>query len=330
MSNILINKSITASNSFAPYLPSKAIDGSYTPDSRWLTTEVYLHPYLVIDLGGCYWVNQWDAFFMGSIGWDSSYNVTGIELLGSTDNVVWRSLYYTNSNTGGQLNVSLIPSLVRYLKVIIWGGSTVNKAVASIVELEAYELPYAPFLSSLVPSTGTLSPAFSSRDLNYSISVAGSVNSIAFTPTALFNGPTIKVNGLTVNSGSQSQAIQLASGSNTVKIDVTYSNVTTTYTVVVNKENVTASYLSGLSVMDNYGNDVELDPMFSATVLDYSIYVDSSVESVSVTPSVKNSSSVIKVNGVIVTSNTPSDLIPVPTPISIEVDGSTTYTIGYM
>src|SRR5690348_691 len=57
-------------------------------------------------------------------------------------------------------------------------------------------------LSSLVISSGTLSPTFASSTTAYTASVNNATSSITVTPTANESHETITVNGLTVTSGS--------------------------------------------------------------------------------------------------------------------------------
>ncbi|HMZ65420.1 MAG TPA: cadherin-like beta sandwich domain-containing protein, partial [Leptospiraceae bacterium] len=59
-------------------------------------------------------------------------------------------------------------------------------------------------LTNLVPSTGTLSPSFSSTVFNYTMSVGNSVSSIQFTPTSSDTTARITINGATVSSGASS------------------------------------------------------------------------------------------------------------------------------
>jgi Cadherin-like beta sandwich domain len=76
-------------------------------------------------------------------------------------------------------------------------------------------------LSSLVVSAGLLSPAFAPDTTAYSVAVPDSVTSFAVTPAANENHATIKVNGAAVTSGISSSAVSLASGLNTITIEVT-------------------------------------------------------------------------------------------------------------
>jgi uncharacterized protein YhjY with autotransporter beta-barrel domain len=91
-------------------------------------------------------------------------------------------------------------------------------------------------LSNLIPSTGTLSPTFSSGTDSYNVAVPNSVAAITFTPTARDNNTTITVNGNTVASGAASPAISLSEGANTVSVVGTAQDSTThTYSVTVTR-----------------------------------------------------------------------------------------------
>ena len=98
------------------------------------------------------------------------------------------------------------------------------------------------YLSNLVLSSGTLSPAFGSNVLSYAASVANSVSNLTVTPTAVSANSVIsvRVNGggyANVTSGSPSGLLALNEGANTVDVQVTAQNpaFTQTYTVTVTR-----------------------------------------------------------------------------------------------
>ncbi|OYU71956.1 MAG: hypothetical protein CFE32_25150, partial [Alphaproteobacteria bacterium PA3] len=62
-------------------------------------------------------------------------------------------------------------------------------------------------LSGLVPSAGTLAPAFASGTTSYTASVPYATTDITVTPTAVNALATITVNGVAVTSGSPSGSI---------------------------------------------------------------------------------------------------------------------------
>ncbi len=96
-------------------------------------------------------------------------------------------------------------------------------------------------LSDLIVSAGALNPVFSSTTYSYIFSVLNSVSSIAITPIVSNVNTTIKVNGVSVTSGSASNGISLSVGSNTIIVLVTaQDNSTSTYTITVIRSTLNA------------------------------------------------------------------------------------------
>ena len=94
-------------------------------------------------------------------------------------------------------------------------------------------------LNTLTISAGTLSPTFASGTTSYTVIESSTTSSVTFTPTQTLSGSTIKINGVTVASGSTSGAIALSSGDNIITIVVTKNfNTTVTYTITVTRENI--------------------------------------------------------------------------------------------
>lgn len=83
-------------------------------------------------------------------------------------------------------------------------------------------------LSSLVPSAGTLSPALSDGNINYTIAVPNSVTSLTLNATTRNAHASFTVNGVPGTSGSPSQALNLAVGDNVFHLFVTAQDGTTT------------------------------------------------------------------------------------------------------
>jgi predicted outer membrane repeat protein len=99
-------------------------------------------------------------------------------------------------------------------------------------------------LSALILSSGTLSPVFASATTAYTAGVAGSSASITLTPTLSQANATIEVrvnNGsyAAVTSGSQSAALSLNVGTNTLDVRVTAQDGVSQkiYTVTVTRDN---------------------------------------------------------------------------------------------
>gem|GEM_PF-1078431 len=187
--------------------------------------------------------------------------------------------------------------------------------------------PSAPLrLSGLQLSSVTLSPAFSPATLQYTASVANSVDSITVTPATSANA-TITVNGANLTGGGIT--VNLNVGSNVITIVVSNSTGSTTYTVMVTRESVTPDPIPTLSNLQLSAG--VLSPTFSATTLQYTANVVNSVTSVTVTPTT-TATATITVNGANVASGSASGAINLnvgSNVITIVVSnsaGSTTYT----
>lgn len=91
-------------------------------------------------------------------------------------------------------------------------------------------------LSMLLVSVGTLSPAFDPAVLSYTVDEAADVSAVMLAPTSTDPNAKISVAGTPVGSGSASDPIAVAPGSNTVGVSVTSADgsASTSYTVVIN------------------------------------------------------------------------------------------------
>ncbi len=186
-------------------------------------------------------------------------------------------------------------------------------------------------LSSLTLSSGTLSPDFTSNFTLYTAIVADT-GSITVKPTGTDPFALIRVNGVQVTSGSASQSIPLALGSNTITVAVTAQDGsnTITYTVAVTRLRLTDSTLSGLMLSSG-----TLSPSFASSTTSYSTDVPNAVTSITVTPTVTDSNATVQVNDTLVTSGSNSQSIPLEvgsntiTIVATAEDGTTTsnYTV---
>lgn len=189
-------------------------------------------------------------------------------------------------------------------------------------------------LNNLVLSTGTLNPAFAQATISYTASVPNATTSITLTPTVADATATVKVNNVTVASGSPSGAIALSVGSNVITTVVTAQDGTTTktYTVTVTRAASSNANLSNLLLSAG-----SLNPAFAQATTTYNVSVGLATTSTTVTPTVADATATIKVNNVTVASGSPSGSIALnvgPNEIGIEVtaqDGSTKfYTVTVM
>ncbi|MDO3624657.1 cadherin-like beta sandwich domain-containing protein [Mucilaginibacter sp. BT774] len=161
-------------------------------------------------------------------------------------------------------------------------------------------------LTNLAVSRGKLTPAFNSRVRTYTDKVANSVTSLSATPTVSDSAATITVNGKAVVSGTPSDQIPLAVGSNIITTVVTAQDGITkdTYTV-----NVTRAPSSDACLIDLAVSQGKLTPAFNSRIRTYTDTVAHSVKSITVTATVSDSTATITVDGVAVGSGTPSGVL---------------------
>ena len=162
-------------------------------------------------------------------------------------------------------------------------------------------------LINLVPSVGSLDPAFVSTTNNYVDSVSNAAKTITLTPTATDINSTITVNGKPVVSGTPSDQIPLAVGPNIITTVVTAQDgvTTKTYTVNVIRAPDSNANLIGLAVSKG-----TLSPVFNSGIVAYMDTVSNATTSITATPTDSDSTATITVNGKPVVSGTPSDQIP--------------------
>jgi predicted outer membrane repeat protein len=132
-------------------------------------------------------------------------------------------------------------------------------------------------LSGLALSQGALNPDFEPATVAYTALVSNSVSSLTVTPSANEGHATlrVRVNGGSwspVTSGSPSGPLLLDEGENTIEVEVTAQDLTTTtYTITVTRGSGDSS-LSGLDL-----GGLDLVPPFDPGVLDYQLTVTSGV-----------------------------------------------------
>jgi len=185
-------------------------------------------------------------------------------------------------------------------------------------------------LANLAISSGTLTPAFASATISYAASVPNTVNSVKVTPTISDATATVKVNNVTVASGSASADIALAIGANTIKTIVTAQNgATKTYTVTLTRVPSSNALPTSISLTPHS----TLVGVTGPAYLNYTSSVFNSEASVQVTPIAKDATATITVNGAAVTSGTLSAPIALNvganmlTTVITAQDGITTRTI---
>lgn len=179
-------------------------------------------------------------------------------------------------------------------------------------------------LSKLTVTPGALQPAFSSDVTNYTVDVANDVDSVTVTAQPQDPGATVSINGQTTTS--QSVSLGGAGSSTTIPIIVTAQNGNEkTYFVTVNRLGTNNANLSNLTVTPG-----SLQPAFNANTLNYTVDVNSTVGSVTVTATKADANATVFINEVLGTSRTINlPAAPSSTEVNVQViaqDGTTTKT----
>lgn len=117
----------------------------------------------------------------------------------------------------------------------------VTSGTTTIYTLNVTRASNASYLSSMILKNDRnnevpLTPPFTRATLTYSASVGSGIASVSVTPTAEDPGATIKVNGVTVISGQESDQISLNPGPNTITVQVSApGGGQSNYTITVTK-----------------------------------------------------------------------------------------------
>ncbi|MCU7885214.1 MAG: cadherin-like beta sandwich domain-containing protein [Candidatus Thiodiazotropha sp. (ex Lucinoma annulata)] len=155
-------------------------------------------------------------------------------------------------------------------------------------------------LSELTIDGIALDKAVQADQLNYSVSVDFSQDSITLTPVVADSGATIRISDSEVTSGTVSAPIVLDVGENRIDIVVTAGNrsTTVTYTLTVSR----ASASSGASLSDLGLTGAMLDQLFQPSQTTYSASAGFLQASVTLTPVTTDIGATIHVNNSEVTS----------------------------
>lgn len=170
---------------------------------------------------------------------------------------------------------------------------------------------------------GNLAPAFAPASYNYTLDVASSVDTLLLSPAASDYGT------VTVNGGSSATPVALATGNNSIDIDVTAQDGVTSqrYTLLVNRASPVGDLsLAGLRLVGVDGSSNSFVPDYSSNTLSASVLYATS--RFTVAPTAADSQARITVNGQSVASggsSPPVDLSGASATVTIVVsaaDGS--------
>ncbi|MCO5949745.1 cadherin-like beta sandwich domain-containing protein [Mucilaginibacter flavidus] len=165
--------------------------------------------------------------------------------------------------------------------------------------------------------------------VDYTATVPNTTSSVQIMPTSQSTTSTIKVNGVTVASGTASAAIPLSVGDNVVNTVVTAQDgvTTKTYSIKFTRQISVNANLAGLKLSSG-----TLTPVFAAGTISYTAMVTNATNSITVTPATSDAGATVKVNGTTVASGTASAALPLvigPNTVTTVVtapDGVTTKT----
>ncbi|MDH5546044.1 MAG: cadherin-like beta sandwich domain-containing protein [Gammaproteobacteria bacterium] len=153
-------------------------------------------------------------------------------------------------------------------------------------------------LSTLTFSTGGLTPIFNSSTLSYTHVVSNATTSLTVTPTVNDANAKVRVNDISLTSGSTSAPIALNVGENIVTVLViAQDNSTSTYTIVVSRQGSSNADLS--SLLASTGG---FSPSFDSATTSYTQSVAFATTSVDITPTLADANASVTVNGFAVTS----------------------------
>lgn len=160
-------------------------------------------------------------------------------------------------------------------------------------------------LSGITLSTGSYTPSFNANTTDYTASVSNTTLTTTIRPTLADATATARVNGIVVNSGTYSGAINLAIGANIITVEVTAQDEITvkTYSVTVTRLSANADLAS---LVPSAGT---LSPEFAAATTSYTASVPYSATNLTLTPTVADFTATVRVNGTLVTSGSASNTI---------------------
>ncbi|MFS8212436.1 immunoglobulin-like domain-containing protein [Paenibacillus sp. S29] len=146
--NVVLNKPATSSGYSQPYDPSRAVDGSIGPTSRWYQAS-NVEKWIQVDLRDWYIVDRYVVTGMGvHYGWHDQRDPYSFRLQTSSNGSNWVTVDTVQNNGSSNVEKSITPVTTRYLRVYIDQGNARNNQWASIMEFAAYgerlPVPQAP------------------------------------------------------------------------------------------------------------------------------------------------------------------------------------------
>jgi hypothetical protein len=182
-------------------------------------------------------------------------------------------------------------------------------------------------LSSLTVTPGALQPGFFSNTTNYKVNAPTSATSVTVTASPKSSTVTMTINGV-VTAAGQGRSVPLGAPGSTTTILIELLSQTggeTTYTITVTRLLSSDDNLSALSVKVGAATQA-LVPIFDANTLDYTVDVQTTVTSVTVTATKSDPNAGMLIGSAIAPPGTNPGQAPITlgppgtiTPVTIEV-----------
>jgi len=230
-----------------------------------------------------------------------------------------------SGSSSGPITLSTDPTTIN-LAVTAQDGTTIITYAISVTKAGSNDAG----LRKLTLSTNTtLARIPGASDVNYTTSVSPGTNSLTVTPTTDDPNATVTVNGTVVTSGSPSGAIALSTDPALISLAVTAQDGTTmTYSINVAK---TGSNDASLRRLD-LSTHTKLTRVPGASNVNFTTSVSPGTGFLTLTPVTDDPNATVTVNGVGVTSGSPSGQITLgsnPTMINLVVTAQNGATASY-
>ncbi|WP_413935733.1 cadherin-like beta sandwich domain-containing protein [Nitrospira sp. BLG_1] len=217
----------------------------------------------------------------------------------ATPRVAGDTIRINNQPVSSQAITLDSPGAEESVNIVVTETGTGGTSRSYTVRVKRAPLAGDNSLINLTVTPGALAPPFDKNLLNYTVSVDNNIGRITVTPTLSDPLATMTVNGQAAGSG-QPHPVDLKGGGQVtpVTITVTAQNGSTkSYEVTVSRGASRNNNLSGLTVSSG-----SLDPSFRADRTAYTVNVGSGVSSVTVRPTLADTSATMTVNGQTTTS----------------------------
>jgi hypothetical protein len=186
-------------------------------------------------------------------------------------------------------------------------SNSAGSVTSSVAALNLIIPPLPGYLSQLSIKNTNFNPIFSYDTFSYSVVLPNSQSSITINAISTEEMSVIKIDNKSTSLGVASLIMPLNVGSVTVTVSVQSADSLTTRSYVIQITRLPSSNSSLAALALSSG---ALSPSFTSGTFDYTASVANTVSSVAVTPTAANSFATVQVNGIVITSGTTSQSMP--------------------